>query len=138
MGIPSTPVPSFVPTTGLQSGTDLQKMASQLYDTASGIVAQADTTKANATRLNAVHNLVATVAGAADSVLLPPGYVGLEITIVNDGAESMQVFGSGSDTINDVATGTGVAQAAGIMALYRCYAYNPTTKVARWFRLLSA
>lgn len=138
MTIPSSPVPSFVPTKGLQDGVQLQKMADQLYDSASGITAQADTTKANATRLTAVHNLVETVAGAADSVLLPKGYVGLEITIANDGANSCQVFGNGSDTINDVATETGVAQGNGLTALYRCYAYDRATDVARWFRILSA
>lgn len=82
---------------------------------------------------------VDTVATAADSVRLPPTDgspfsvpVGTEIAVVNNGANSMQVFGSGTDTINGVATGTGVAQAAGKSAIYKLYA------AGAWFRLLSA
>lgn len=136
--IPSPPVPSFVPTNGLQSGVALQKMANQLYDTAAGITAQADGTKANATRLNAVHNLVETSAGAADSVLLPKGYVGLEITIANFGGNTIQVFGSGSDTIDNVVTATGVTQADATVAKYRCMKYDPSTDVAAWYALQGA
>lgn len=136
--IPSSPVPAFQPSVALQSGSDLQKMANQLYDTAADITAQADGTKANATRLNAVHNHIGTVAGAADSLLLPPGYVGLEITIANFGGNAAQVFGSGSDTIDGAATGTGVSQADGTVASYRCYKQNPTTGIANWFSLQGA
>jgi len=136
--IPSTPVPSFTPTVGLQDGSVLQKFSDQLYGSEYGLTAQADGSKANATRINACNSVVTTVAGAADSVLLPPGYVGLEIFLVNAGVNSMQVFGSGSDTINGVATGTGVAHGNGLSGIYRCLNRNPTTGVAEWFRVLSA
>ena len=96
--------------------------------------------KANATRLfkedTCVH--VATVASGADSILLPanplPGQAHL---ITNNGASSMQVFGANSDTINAVATGTGVAQAAGITAMYICFSVT-AAGVSNWRRLLSA
>lgn len=136
--IPSTPVPSFVPTKGLQDGADLQKIADQLYGTQGGITAQADGTKANATRITSCNAIVTTVAGAANSVMLPPGYIGLEVFLVNAGANSMQVFGAGSDTINGVATGTGVAHGNGLSGIYRVMSYDPVTKVADWRRVLSA
>jgi hypothetical protein len=50
------------------------------------------------------------VATAGDSVKLPASVAGLNITIINNGANVMQVFGAGTDTINGVATATGVPQ----------------------------
>jgi hypothetical protein len=61
-----------------------------------------------------VHN-VTTVGTAADSVALPLATGSGAIHIVKNSAasNSMQLFGSGTDTIDGVATGTGVAVAAG-------------------------
>ena len=98
--------------------------------------------QANATLLPNGSNVVATVATAADSVKLPLSAPGAMITVVNTSANSMQVFGSGTDTINDVATATGVAQAAGKIAIYVCTTGGkiaPDTPVAgKWYRNLSA
>lgn len=86
------------------------------------ITAQADTTQANATVLNAatMWHEVATVAGSADSVVLPPARVGEIHFVTNQGANSMQVFAPSPDTIDAVATGTGVAHANGVGVLYVC------------------
>lgn len=104
---------------------------------ATGLTAHAGGGQASALLLAAELNIVATVGTAADSVKLPaPSYVGQQITVVNNAAaNSMQVFGSGTDTINGVATGTGVAQAAGKAAIYRAATIGTA---AAWFRLLSA
>jgi Ca2+-binding RTX toxin-like protein len=70
----------------------------------------------SATALTTIFNEVVTaVATAADSVKLPaPSKVGQIVIVTNAHASnSMQVFGAGTDTINGVATATGVAQAAG-------------------------
>jgi hypothetical protein len=76
---------------------------------------------------------VTTVATAADSVKLPPALAGRTYYLVNAAASnSMQVFGNGTDTINGVATATGVAQAAGKSATYFCCA------AGNWYRVLSA
>lgn len=100
---------------------------------ASAITAFAGGGKASATPLTAVVNHVTTVATAADSVLLPAAVVGAEIVVINGAASnSMQVFGAGTDTINDVATGTGVAHAAGKTATYYC------PVAGKWYRNLSA
>ena len=61
-----------------------------------------------------------TVATAADSAILPPSTVGLQVIVINSGANSMQVYGLGADVINGVASGTGVAQAAGSISVYTC------------------
>ncbi len=134
--LPSGPIPSFPNTIGLQDGKALNKLAGLIGSTQNNITAQADGTKANATPITAVKAHVATSAGAADSVLLPPGYPGLEITIFNGGASSIQVFGSGSDTINGAATGVGVTQNNGVSAVYTCY--DVVAGVGIWGRVLSA
>lgn len=102
-----------------------------------GITAHAGGGQASATALTGAINRVDTVASAADSVALPaPTVVGQEVVVINNAAvNSMQVFGSGTDTINGVATATGVAQAAGKIATYVAVT---TGAGAAWFRLLSA
>jgi hypothetical protein len=91
----------------------------------------------SATALTKIVNVVTTVATAADSVKLPaPSKVGQIVILTNGHASnSMQVFGAGTDTINSVATATGVAQAAGKTAIYVA---TTTGTAAAWFRLLSA
>lgn len=104
--------------------------------TATGVTAFAGGGQSSATEITTPVASVDTVATAADSVKLPaPTYAGQMVFLVNTSANSMQVFGSGTDTINAVATGTGVAQAAGKSALYVA---TTTGTAAKWFRLLSA
>ncbi len=136
MPLPSGPIPRFVPGKALQNGYDLNKLSDLLGSTQNGIIARAGGGKANATALNASKCRIATAATAADSVRLPSGYPGFEVSIYNAGVASVQVFGSNRDTINNVATGTGVAQAAGVTALYTCY--DVVNGVGIWGRNLSA
>lgn len=83
-----------------------------------GLTAQADGTKGNATPLGYGINTITTVAGAADSVLLPPAFPGAIAIVINTVATAIQVFGSGTDTIDGIATGTGIDQAASARAVY--------------------
>lgn len=89
--------------------------------------------QSSAVALSAVINVVTTVAAAGDSVKLPVSNPGMEITVVNSGANALQIYGAGTDTINGVATATGIPQAAGAVVTYRCVAAgnwvsNQTTK----------
>jgi hypothetical protein len=106
--------------TDTQRQDDKVKVGFVLGSAEAGITAQADGTKANATPLTCRLNQIATVAGANDSVLLPPGEVGMEVFIANDGANVIQVFGAGSDTIDAVATATGVVLTNAERAWYYC------------------
>jgi hypothetical protein len=83
----------------------------------------------SATALSATKNFhrVTTVATAADSVKLPAATVGQMHYVRNDGANAMQVFGAGTDTINGVATGTGISQAAGTGMWYTSVASGAWT-----------
>lgn len=102
-----------------------------------GLIAHAGGGQGSALLLSAQYNRVDTVGTAADSVRLPPPtYIGQEVEVMNNaGANSMQVFGSGTDTINGVATATGVAQAAGKFAMYKA---SSVGTAAAWHRILSA
>lgn len=100
------------------------------------LTAHAGGGQTNALALTSLYNEITTVGTAADSVKLPLAAVGLAIVVANAAASnSMQVFGAGTDTINNVATGTGVAQAAGKSAVYYCTAAAPA---GNWYRVLSA
>lgn len=76
-----------------------------------------------ATQLIEGVNRVGTVATAADSVMLPntAGTAGGQICVViNNTSTSMQVYGTGTDTVNGIAYGTGIAQAANTVKFYVC------------------
>lgn len=88
-----------------------------------GIVAKAGGGKATATQLTAAMNRIATCATNADSVKLPPAVasmIGATIVVINDGAANAQVFGFGTDTIDAVATATGVVLSAAKRAVFYC------------------
>lgn len=136
MPLPSGPIPGFSGGFQLLSGFLVNKLAQLIGSTQNNITAFAGGGKASATQLTSAKCRITTCATAADSVKLPPGYPGLEVTIRNNGVASAQVFGSGLDTINAVATGTGVAQANNTSAIYTCY--DVVAGVGLWARVLSA
>lgn len=138
MTIPSGPIPSFSSIGGraLQNSQALQKLAQLIGSAQNGITAKAGGAKIGATVITGVKAHVETCVSDNDSVVLPAGYPGLEVVIFNDTAHTLKVYGAGSDTINGVATGTGVTQATGISAIYSCY--NVVAGVGKWGRVLSA
>lgn len=137
MAIPRGPAPQFTPTVGLHSGTALNRLSDMLGSSVNNITAFAGGGKASATPITGVNAVISVCATGADSVLLPLGYVGLTVVIQNAGAASAQVFGTNTDTIQGVATGTGVALANGATAMYRCV--NVTAAgVGQWVRFVSA
>lgn len=77
----------------------------------------------SATALSAsvMFHRIATVATALDSVKLPLATVGQVHFIRNDGANVAQIYGSSTDTINAVATATGVGLAPAIGAWFVCF-----------------
>jgi hypothetical protein len=97
-----------------------------------GITAHAGGGRASAVPIVAMITRVTTVASAADSVVLPAAVPGLELTIINAGANAAQVFASGSDTIDGTAGATGVSQAAAKTVQYL------STAAGTWHRLISA
>lgn len=103
----------------------------QLSNFETGITAKAGGGQSSATKLTAQVSWVDTVASGNDSVKLPPitnkpgtlGSVGTILFVGNNGANSMQVYGASPDKINGVATGTGVAVAAGVNVWFAAVKY---------------
>lgn len=84
------------------------------------ITAYAGGGQANATALTTLVNRISTVATAGDSVKLPASVPGLEIIVINRGANPCQVFGTGTDTINGNGATVGVSQGINTCAYYVC------------------
>jgi len=97
-----------------------------------GVTAHAGGGRASAVPVVSMITRVTTVATAADSVVLPAAVPGLDLTLINAGANAMQVFGNGSDTIDGTAGATGVSQAAAKTVQYL------STATGAWHRLISA
>lgn len=74
-----------------------------------GVTALAGGGKTSAVQLDYGVTQISVCATAANSVKLPYAFPGAVCFIANDGAAAAQVFGRGTDTIDAVATGTGVA-----------------------------
>lgn len=83
--------------------------------------------QASAVQLTAEINRLTTVATAGDSAKLMAAVPGLTIIVINHGANAAQLYGLGTDTIDDVASGTGVSQMAGSVCIYSC------TIVGKWY-----
>jgi hypothetical protein len=75
----------------------------------------------SATPLTTEYNRLSVVAAQGDSVRLPAASVGRVIVIDNRGAFAAQVFGAGTDTINGIATATGISQGVNTIATYVCF-----------------
>src|SRR6267142_3624348 len=118
----SAPFPAFNPGRHLMDGNDINTIGAMLGSAESGKTATAGGGRATAYPIRAANTQFSVVASAADSCVLPPSYPGLRCFIINQGANAMQVFASGSDTINIAATAgaTGVSQAATAAIEYYC------------------
>jgi len=133
------------PTTTYPSGRTIQyNLGTGMHDltgilngngwTAASITAHAGGTRAAATPITTQQTLIAVCATTADSCMLPPAMGGQTLLVTNGGAASSQLFANaaGSDTINGVAAGTGIALAAGKSMML----FSPLQ--GAWFGVLSA
>lgn len=109
-------------------------IGSQLQVGNIGVTAFAGGGQTNATALDYGINTVTTVATAADSVKLPVAVAGATVFVRNVAANATTVYGSGIDTINGVATATGVSQAATSGIWYVCTASSSTGVAGTWVR----
>lgn len=89
-----------------------------------GITAFAGGGQASATLLTKTLNEVSTVATAGDSVKLPTAFAGKEITVINNGANPVDVFPSTDDKINELAVNAAFSVQAQSRVIFT--AYNST------------
>lgn len=73
-----------------------------------------------------------TVATVGDSAQLPTAEAGLEITVINSGAQNMNVFPKTGETINALAANAALAIVAGKTAVFVC------PVAGKWFAVVSA
>ena len=98
-----------------------------LTESAADALTAVGTNQGTALALTAQINRVTTGASTT-GVLLPLAAAGQPILVINDVANSIHVYGSGTDTINDVATATGVVQPGNSIVLYCCTTTAPAGK----------
>ncbi len=68
-----------------------------------------------------------TTVAVGTGAMLPPAAPGLDIFIINHGANTLQVYGNGSDVIDDVTAATGVSQMSNSVVIYIC------TVAGKWY-----
>lgn len=96
-----------------------------------GITATASGSQSTSYLLSGGYAQIATVASGNDGLLLPPGQPGMFQWIKNDGANTLKVFGSGTDKINGTAAATGVTVANAKTAFFTfVYGYGWSGPVA--------
>ena len=124
---------SFQPGFRLLDGGQVYALANQVAGSTYGITAKASGTQADATLLPTGQNTVTVVGTTSDSVGLPVSQQGMTALVVNQSANTMQVYGATynaatatSDVIiphnstSPAGATTGVAQATAVGALYVC------------------
>lgn len=97
----------------------VNQINTMLTSSTTGITAYAGGGQTNATQLTATFNEVTTVATAADSVKLLEATVGLTQIVLNDGANSLDVFPFLGDKINDGSTNASVSLAPGTTVTFK-------------------
>lgn len=83
------------------------------YTTTNGVTATASGTQGNSVLLQTAFNRI-TTAAAGSGVRIPPAVAGAELTVINRGANAVNVFPSTGDAING-----GAANAAYSLATLR-------------------
>lgn len=128
--------PSFQTGNRLVDGGDLSQLANLLFQVQTGITAHAGGGQTAATQLGVGFNRVDTSGGGGtDSVVLPQAIPGMEVTLYNNTANTIQVFGVVSNPVTGVgdtitannsntpaATGTGISLATTKIAIFVCFA----------------
>ena len=94
-------------------------------------LAAAGTNQATALALAANVNEVTTVASGT-GVALPPGVAGLEVSVVNAGANALAVYPASGGTIDALAANAPKSLAAGGRATFRA------TSASQWYGFVSA
>ena len=103
-----------------QAGLPLQLGDFILESAQDNITATAGGGQAAAFQINSQTSRIVTVASIGDSIQLPSATPGLELIVINHGANSMQVYGNAADTLDDQASTAGVSQMSNSMVIFTC------------------
>jgi hypothetical protein len=89
-----------------------------------GITASTTQTQAGATALISHKNEVSIVASDNDAVVLPTAVAGRQVIVINNGANTLQIFPASDDVIDGQAVDTSITLATGLVQIFE--AYNTT------------
>jgi hypothetical protein len=109
---------------GIGLGPAIAENVVNLQSVSAGLIAHAGGGQALGIPLTGKQNLVATVATAGDSALLPAAVVGLELIVTNNGVASLNVFPATGGTINGAAANSAFALPSGQQARFTVTAAN--------------
>jgi hypothetical protein len=98
-----------------------------IESTADNLTAHAGGGQLGATQIYTEIARFTTVATAGDSAMLPAAVPGLTAMVTNHGANPLQMYGNGSDVIDDQAAATGVSQMVNSVVIYVC------TTPGKWY-----
>jgi hypothetical protein len=94
---------------------------------ANALVAAGNNTATGATLITASITEFATVATTTNSAILPAATPGLTLTIINNGANTLNVFPAGTDKINTGSAGAATTVAAAAVTIFF------TTAAGQWY-----
>ncbi len=115
------------PGLGLVDRGEVSQLVGLNNSAASGITALASGTALTSPQLTSFVNEISVSTGAnTDSVTLPPAVPGLSVRIFNDTANTIKIWGNGSDTIVDkgglvAAAASSCTIATALMYEFTCY-----------------
>lgn len=123
MSIPKSPNQRYTSSRQLIAGSDINNLSDQLNSFQS--LTALGATQATAAPIDAAN--IEVKAGSANNagVILPVSYPGLIINILNNSANTTNVYPNGTDQIQNGATGFGAARASiamltGVSAILQC------------------
>lgn len=119
----------------LIDGTELNNALAQPQLATNPGLTATGTTRADALAMQYGTNQI-TTAASSTGVVLPAGRPGAMVVVRNSGANAVQVYAQGSDTINGTAGATGISQANAKTSIY--FAVNEVAGVTTWVGVLSA
>lgn len=85
-----------------------------------GITAHAGGTKAAALQLAKSISRISVCATTGDSVLLPKAIAGSVVIVINSGAQTANLYGTGADTIDGASTATAATIATTKAKIFTC------------------
>lgn len=112
--------------------SDFSSLVPEVVGSQNAITAHSGGGQANAVQLSAQINRVTVVAVAADSVKLPSAKAGVWVVVINDGANSLNIFPATGEQIDALGANAAYALAAGKRVAMYC-AVN-----GEWSALLGA
>ena len=111
---------------------DVQALAQAIaygqgLQTTNGVTASTTQTQAAGTQLQYGINVIGTSANAADAVKAPQALPGTILIIANNGGNTVTLFPTVGDTLNDAAQDAGIVVADNTVSIYVCGA------AGQWF-----